>query len=319
MTDVPRRRWGGSRTTALSHEHNTPPAVRPTRRRPSGAAPPLPKDLRVSGLVWAALAGAVLLFWLVVFLTGRRPSADLVDRTILREVADWRTPSLTRVMRWVQWLGDERVLLAANGVILVVAIAFRRFRHVLVLVGCVLFAIWVAGVVEIVLARPRPVNVPILGEWNGFSHPSRPMVGLGLTLVSAAYTLVPQGRWRVARGPEVPPEQDRTSPVVWVIGGSLLVLAFAQIYLAVENPSDVLIGAIVGVAIPTVAFRMIAPPSAHVDVCRSLAPVGDREDLGGGDHAEGDGGDGDADDRTDEHVAGVLHRQVDLGEGEHEQ
>ena len=263
--------------------------VRPTRRRPSGAPPPLPRDLRVSGLVWAALAGAVLLFWLVVFLTGRRPSPDLVDRAILREVADWRTPSLTRVMRWVQWLGDERVLLGANAVILAVAIAFRRFRHVLVLVGCALFAIWVAGVVEIVLARPRPVNVPILGEWNGFSHPSRPMVGLGLTLVSAAYTLVPQGRWRVARGPEVPPEQDRTSPVVWVIGGSLLVLGFAQIYLGVENPTDVLIGAIVGVAIPTVAFRMIAPAevfpisyrrqrTAHIDVggrrgeaiCRAL-------------------------------------------------
>ncbi|HEX2024136.1 MAG TPA: hypothetical protein VHF00_05485 [Acidimicrobiales bacterium] len=264
--------------------------VRPTRRRPSGAPPPLPKDLRVSGLVWAALAGAVLLFWLVVFLTGRRPSPDLVDRAILREVADWRTPSLTRAMRGVQWLGDERVLLAANAVILAVAIAFRRFRHVLVLVGCALFAIWVAGVVEIVLARPRPVNVPILGEWNGFSHPSRPMVGLGLTLVSAAYTLVPQGRWRVARGPEIPPEQDRTSPVVWVIGGSLLVLGFAQIYLAVENPTDVLIGAIVGVAIPTVAFRMIAPAevfpisyrrqrTAHIDVggrrgeaiCRALS------------------------------------------------
>ncbi|HEV3402128.1 MAG TPA: hypothetical protein VG078_09940, partial [Acidimicrobiales bacterium] len=106
----------------------------------------------------------------------------------------------------------------------------------------------------------------------------------------AAYTLVPQGRWRVARGPEVPPEQDRTSPVVWVIGGSLLVLGFAQIYLAVENPTDVLIGAIVGVAIPTVAFRMIAPAevfpisyrrqrTAHINVggrrgeaiCRALS------------------------------------------------
>ncbi|HEX2272847.1 MAG TPA: phosphatase PAP2 family protein [Acidimicrobiales bacterium] len=263
--------------------------VRPTRRRPSGAPPPLPKDLRRSGLVWAALAGAVLLFWFVLFLTGRRPSADLVDRAILREVAEWRTPSLTRFMRGVQWLGDERVLLAVSAVVLTVAAAFRRFRHVLVFGGCALFAIWLTSLVQIVLARPRPVNVPILGEWDGFSHPSRPMVGFGLTLVGIAYTLVPQGRWRVARGAEVPPEQQRMSAIVWVIGALLLLLGFAQIYLAVENPTDVLVGAIVGVAIPTVAFRLLAPAevfpityrrqrTAHVDVggrrgeaiCRAL-------------------------------------------------
>ena len=290
MTDAPRRRWGGSRTAALSHEHNAPPAVRPTRRRPSGAPPPLPKDLRRSGLLWAGLAGAVLFFWLVLFLTGRRPRADGFDSAIVRVVADWRTPGLTRVLRAVQWLGAEQTLLAVQGAILLVAIAFRRFRHALVMIGCILFAIWLTSLVQIVLARPRPVDVAILGRWSGFSHPSRSMVGLGLTLVSAVYMLVPQGRWRVARGPEVPPEKQGTSPVTWVCVALLLLLAFAQVYLGVESPTDVLIGGIVGVAIPIVAFRLLAPAeafpityrrkrTAHVDVggrrgeaiCRALS------------------------------------------------
>ena len=264
--------------------------MRPTRRRPSGAPPPLPKDLRASGLLWAGLAGAVLFFWLVLFLTGRRPRADGFDEAILRAVADWRTPGVTRILRSVQWLGAEQTLLALQAAILLVAVAFRRFRHALVMVGCILFAIWLISLVQIVLARPRPVSVPILGEWNGFSHPSRPMVGLGLTLVSAIYMLVPQGRWRVARGPEVPPEEQGTSPITWVCVALLVLLGFAQIYLAVENPTDVLIGAIVGVAIPLVAFRTLAPAevfpisyrrqrTAHVDVggrrgqaiCRALS------------------------------------------------
>ena len=277
MTEAHRRRWGGNRTTELSHEHNPPPSVRPTRRRPSGAPPPLPTDLRRSGLLWAALAGAVLLFWLVLFLTGRRPSADVIDRAIVREVAELRTPGLTRFLRGVQWLGKESTVLVLQGCILVVALAFRRIRHVLVLGGCILVAIWLTSLVQVVMARPRPVGVPILGVWNGFSHPSRAMVGLGLTLVAAVYTLVPQGRWRVARGPEVAPEAQGTSPATWVCVAVLALVGFAQIYLAVENPTDVLIGGIVGVAIPLVAFRTLAPVevfpityrrqrTAHVDV-----------------------------------------------------
>jgi len=219
----------------------------------------------------------VILFWLVVFLTESRPSADLVDRAILRRVADLRNPSLTRAMRGVQWLGADAVVLMAQAAIIAVALAFRRFRYVIVFGGCILFAIWMTSVVQIVVARPRPVGIDIVGTWRGFAHPSRAMVAVGLTLVGAVYTLVPQGRWRIARGPDAPPGPRQTSLITWPCLFVLLLLAFAEVYLGVERPTDVIVGGIMGVAIPLVAFRLFVPVdsfpityrrqrTAHVDV-----------------------------------------------------
>ncbi|MGI9023676.1 MAG: hypothetical protein ACR2HV_10710, partial [Acidimicrobiales bacterium] len=273
----PSERKAGPGTAALSHGHAQPPATTPTRRRPSGAAPPLPVDLRRSGLAWAAAGGIVLLFWFVVFLTEARPSTDVIDRAVLDRVTDLRNPGLTRVMRCIQWLGADATVLVLQGVILAVALAFRRFRYVLVFIGCILFAIWMTSVVQIVVARPRPAGIEILGDWRGFSHPSRAMVALGITLGGAAYMLVPQGRWRVARGPDAPPGPRRTSPVTWLCFSTLVLLAFAEVYLGVERPTDVLVGGIIGVAIPIVAFRLLVPVdafpityrrqrTAHVDV-----------------------------------------------------
>jgi len=219
----------------------------------------------------------VLLFWLMLFLTEARPSTDVLDRAVMDRVADLRNPGLTRVMRGVQWLGADATVLVLQAVIVAVALAFRRFRYVIVFVGCILFAIWMTSVVQIVVARPRPVGIEILGDWRGFSHPSRAMVALGITLGGAAYMLVPQGRWRIARGPGAPPGHRQTSPVTWLCFSTLVLLAFAEVYLGVESPADVVVGGIVGVAIPIVAFRLLVPVdafpityrhqrTAHVDV-----------------------------------------------------
>jgi len=240
--------------------------------------------------LWAACAGVVLAYWLFLFVTGQRPSVGVVDRAIVREVGELRTPSLNRVMRGVQWLGDDRTILAFQACIMAVALAFRRFRHVIVMGACGLFGIWLTSLVQVVLARPRPVGTPIIGAWRGFSHPSRPMVALGLTLVCAVYTLVPQGRWRVSREFDASPGTRATSPVTWACFAVLLLLAFAQVYLAVESPTDVIVGAIVGIAIPLVAFRWLVPSevfpvtyrrrrTAHIDIsgrrgeaiCRALS------------------------------------------------
>src|SRR5947209_1069054 len=260
MSEAPRRRRGAAPIVALSHDHAAPPSAQPTRRRPSGAPPPLPWELRRSGLLWAGLAGAVIVFWVIVFVTGLRPTAEVLDRAVVREIAEFRTPSLTRVMRAAQWLGADTTMLVAQLVILAVAVAFRRFRHALVLAGCILFLIWLTTVVQVVFARPRPLGVPILGTWKGFGHPSRTVVALALTLVGGAYTLVPQGKWRVAREAGMSAErQVGTSPITWVCGALLGALALAEVYLAVENPSDVILGGIMGVAVPLVAFRIFVP------------------------------------------------------------
>ncbi|HXS31029.1 MAG TPA: RIO1 family regulatory kinase/ATPase, partial [Steroidobacteraceae bacterium] len=62
-----------------------------------------------------------------------------------------------------------------------------------------------------------------------------------------------------------------------VIAALVTALSFSLVYLAVNSPSDVVIGAIIGVTIPLVAFRMLTPnevfpvtyhrgSSAHLDV-----------------------------------------------------
>ncbi len=227
--------------------------------------------------MWASLAGAVVAVWVVIFVTDLRPLADDVDAAILRAVARLRNGTLTSLMRDVQWLGSDRTIIGMQLAVVAVALAFRRFRHVIVLAGCSLFGIWMTSVVQVIVARPRPTAVEILGRWTGFSHPSRPMVGLSLTVVAAIYMLVPQGRWRIPRGPDATLERQGPSPITWVCLAVLTLLCFAEIYLGVSHPTDAVMGGIIGVAIPLIAFRVLAPSevfpityrrqrTAHVDV-----------------------------------------------------
>jgi len=58
----------------------------------------------------------------------------------------------------------------------------------------------------------------------------------------------------------------------------------------------------------------LAAAAADVQVGRAAAPVGDREDLVGGEHAEGHQRDGDPDDGGDDHVGGRVDTQVDQGD-----
>jgi tRNA A-37 threonylcarbamoyl transferase component Bud32 len=105
--------------------------------------------------------------------------------------------------------------------------------------------------------------VEILGDWTGAAHPSRPVAVFTATVVGMLYSLVPQGRLRQL-GKQV-------------VAALVAVLSISLVYLGVNSPTDVLIGAIIGVTIPLVAFRLLAPnevfpvayrrgSAAHLDV-----------------------------------------------------
>src|SRR4029450_1626824 len=77
------------------------------------------------------------------------------------------------------------------------------------------------------------------------------------------YSLVPKGRWRQAGK--------------WVATGLVTLLALDRMYLGVDTPSDVLVGAAIGLNIPLLAFRWFTPSevfpvryhrgrTAHLDV-----------------------------------------------------
>jgi tRNA A-37 threonylcarbamoyl transferase component Bud32/membrane-associated phospholipid phosphatase len=211
------------------------------------------------------LLGVVIAIYILASLTGgaiNRP-IEIFDEAILEVVVQLRTHFLTSAMRSVHSLGSDVTIRIVAWAAIFVPLVFKRIRHALVALGALLAVRAVTTVLAIILARPRPLNVEILGAWQGFSHPSRPVATLSAALIGVVYTLVPHGRWRqIAK---------------WVIAALIVALAGARVYLAVDNPFDALFGAVFGVAIPLVAFRYLVPNeafpvsykggnSAHLDV-----------------------------------------------------
>jgi len=250
--------------------HVEPVRVRPTRisrsgrrRRPSGEAPPLPRPL-TTGRYWLAATGVVLLLWLVALANNATNNYILsFDLALLDWVSQLRTRVLTDVMRGVHALGSlwtVRVLFWATVAVLLLT---RRFRHLFVFIGAVVGVITLSSLLAYLFMRPRPLGVEILGDWTGAAHPSRPVAVFTATVVGMLYSLAPQGRLRQLGKP--------------VIAGLVTALSISLIYLGVNSPTDVLIGAIIGVTIPLVAFRLLTPSevfpvtyrrgqSAHLDV-----------------------------------------------------
>jgi membrane-associated phospholipid phosphatase/tRNA A-37 threonylcarbamoyl transferase component Bud32 len=233
------------------------------RRRPSGEAPPLPRPL-TTGTYWLAATGVVLLLWLVALANSATYNYILsFDLTLLDWVSQLRTLVLTDFMRGVHALGSlwtVRVLFWSTVAVLLVT---RRFRHLFVFLGAVGGVIALSSLLAYLFMRPRPLGVEIVGDWTGAAFPSRPVAVFTATVVGMLYSLVPQGRLRQLGKP--------------VITGLVTALSISLVYLGVNSPTDVLIGAIIGVTIPLVAFRLLAPSevfpvtyqrgqAAHLDV-----------------------------------------------------
>ena len=113
------------------------------------------------------------------------------------------------------------------------------------------------------MQRPRPYGVPIIAGWAGYSAPAVAVGILTLFLMGVTYCLVVPGR---------PRSYAKAASAVIVT-----VLCLAYLYLAVDHVDDVLLGAVLGVAIPVTAFRFFTPNevfpvtyrrgnTAHVDV-----------------------------------------------------
>jgi tRNA A-37 threonylcarbamoyl transferase component Bud32/membrane-associated phospholipid phosphatase len=233
-------------------------------RRPSGEAPPLPRTLDVSGRWWLAAAGVVLLLWTAII--SNRSTALFVlsaDQTVVEQAARMRTGMLTDVMQTVHALGSRWTIRLLLWSAVAVLLVFRRFRHLYVFLGATLAVTAVTSLFAYVVLYPRPLAVEILGEWSGYAHPSRPVAVFTAVVVGILYSLVPKGRLR---------QLGKLVAAVLVAA-----LSVSLVYLAVNSPTDVLIGVVIGVTLPLVAFRLLTPnevfpvsyrrvSSAHLDV-----------------------------------------------------
>jgi len=128
-------------------------------------------------------------------------------------------------------------------------VALRRFRHLLVLLGALLQASSLASVVSGLALRPRPDGVEILGEWRDSALPSRPVAWLSASLVGLGYVLLPAGRMR--------------NRVKLASAGLVGLFVLAQLYLAVDHPTDIGVSVVLGFSIPVLFFRLLVPNDAY--------------------------------------------------------
>ncbi len=218
-------------------------AVQRTRRqrRPTGAPPPLPHPFAVSTAAWlvlgaVALAGAFLASqhtpWLRI--------DDRASTSVLHLLAGMRTPWLTDAANGINSAGSGWGVTVIGLSVVALTMAFRRWRHLLVFLGSVLFLEFVGTWIYFGLSRPRPYGVPIIGSWGGYSAPSAPVAVVTIFLMGAVYCLAVPGR----------PRTYTKAAVAAVVA----VFCLARLYLGVDHPGDALLAVAFAVAIAVTAF-----------------------------------------------------------------
>lgn len=259
-----------SRGAAEARELVTVPdhedTIRRTRkqRRPTGAPPPLQRRMGASGRFWLAMmAYASIVTVLVLQIEAVLHFSDRVETWWLLRVANLRVDWLTPIMRGIKAAGSDWGMTVLGLGMVCALMIFRRWRHLLVFLGSLFVMEIVGSNVYEMLARPRPYGVTIIAGWGGFALPSAPVAAFTAVLIGIVYSLVVPGRPR------------------WfaklAITGLIAVFVAARMYLAVDGPSGVLYGLILGVAFPLTAFRWFTPnevfpvvyrkgSTAHLDV-----------------------------------------------------
>jgi tRNA A-37 threonylcarbamoyl transferase component Bud32/membrane-associated phospholipid phosphatase len=257
-----------TQTPAADHPAGVAASVRHSRRRrrPSGAPPPLPRHLETTGVGWLLAAVGLVVVFTVSFVASRHGAAvavtaadDRVARWLTGLHSGWRINALQVAAFPASWLASKILAWC----IVVPLLVFRRIRHLVVYIVALAVTSQLALVLSVVLKRPRPFGVVIDGSWNGYALPSIQVAMLAASLVSVLYVLVPEGRWR-QRGK-------------WAATAIVALAGLARVALGLDAPTDVLLGAVIGVTVPLLAFRWFTPNevfpvsyrrgrTAHLDV-----------------------------------------------------
>jgi tRNA A-37 threonylcarbamoyl transferase component Bud32 len=254
-------------TSALPTHPSLREAARsPRRRRPTGAAPPLPYRLQTSGVGWLVAALVLVGLTLAIFARGLRGpavTATVIDDAVVGWLAGLYDPGLVAPLRGVARISSWPVLYTTYYGLLLALLVLRRWRHLLVWVVAVLLGGNLIDALAMITRRPRPFGVDLQASWGGWALPSVQVAFLTASLMGVLYTLVPEGRWR--------------NTGKWVAAGLITLVAVARIALGVDAPTDVLVGVGIGVTIPLLLFRRFTPNevypvtyrrgrSAHLDV-----------------------------------------------------
>jgi membrane-associated phospholipid phosphatase len=258
----------------------------PRRRRPTGEPPPLPYHLQTSGVRWLITAVVLVAMAIAVFARGLRGLA--VDVTVADDaVVGWlgrlQAPGVVGIWQALAALSSWWILNGLLYGLLLALLVLRRFRHLIVLlILAQVLSLLAENLVGPIAQRPRPFGVVIREGWGSWAMPSLQITYFTASLVAILYTLVPEGRWR--------------NTGKWLAAGLVALTAVGRMALGADAPTDVLVGATLGVTIPLLAFRRFAPNEAF--------PV--RYRRGRSAHLEVGGRRGEAIRQAVEHQLGVV-------------
>jgi membrane-associated phospholipid phosphatase len=249
--DVPADR---SRSTSAPPLHPTlrEAVPSPRRRRPTGAAPPLPYRLQTSGIRWLVAAVVLVGLTVAIFARGLRGPAvavTVVDDAVVQWLAGLVGPGLVAPLRGLARISSWWVLWTLSYGLLLALLVLRRWRHMIVWLVVVELGSFLTFGLATIARRPRPFGVDLQASWGGWAMPSVPVAYLTAILMAVLYTLVPDGRGR--------------NLGKWVATALIMLVALARMALGVEAPSDVLVGVGIGVAIPLLLFRRFTPNEAY--------------------------------------------------------
>lgn len=233
-------------------------------RRPSGEPPPLPRELNKAAIASLVAFVGWALVWAWVFLSDQ-PAIWITERDlelmapIVENRQDWLTPAMQRINE----VGTDWATPLVGWAVLVAGLWFRRVRHVLLMIAALAVVAGITTFISIEIGRPRPLGISVIGVWEGYAQPSRPIALFTTVLVAGGMTLMPLGAWR----------RSWIAVTLVCIG----VFGFAQLYVGVDHPTDVFAAATVGLAVTLVLYRLVAPErvwpitysggkTAHLDV-----------------------------------------------------
>jgi hypothetical protein len=156
-------------TGALPAHPSLREAVRsPRRRRPTGAAPPLPYRLQTSGIRWLVAALVLVGLTLAIFARGLRGPAvavTVVDDAVVQWLASLVGPGLVAPVRGLARIASWWVLYALYFGLLLVLLVLRRWRHLLLWLVVVQLGGMLTFGLAMIARRPRPFGVELRTSW----------------------------------------------------------------------------------------------------------------------------------------------------------
>ncbi|HWZ85458.1 MAG TPA: phosphatase PAP2 family protein [Thermoanaerobaculia bacterium] len=184
---------------------------------------------------------------------------DPMDVRVSRVLIAERSPQLTKVMRAVTHMGDQRFLLFAVPVVAAGLWIARRHVSALLFTGSVLGGFGLSSLLKIALARARPDRWGAIVTESTYSFPSGHTVMATVFFGGLAAIVFHVTRKRSAR-----------ILAVAVAAAMVIAVAVSRVYLGAHWPTDTLAGMLTGL-VWVVAFSATTESLTTVQARRKLA------------------------------------------------